>query len=184
MIFHVVAGRLTQSVTQHGGIVPMLPTAKRQMLRSLGVTRDGGAAEGPLAFWRGSDARLSLVGVLSFRRPVSFVCAFRIGRMVSLFFRSVSLLSREPVIFFVGGDSCRRFVALSAGNRRQESPPTIVFRKNSQPQSERRLWRRTTRKRLGCQPRVSRGVTALVPALGRRGIRVPMCGCDGGGSPF
>jgi hypothetical protein len=40
--------------------VPMLPTAKRQMLRTLAVRRDGRAAEGLLAFWRGSDARLSL----------------------------------------------------------------------------------------------------------------------------
>jgi hypothetical protein len=32
------------------GRLPMLPTAKRQMLRTLGVTRDGRAAEGLLGF--------------------------------------------------------------------------------------------------------------------------------------
>jgi hypothetical protein len=41
-----------------------------------------------------------------------------------------------------------------------------------------------TRKGVGFQPRVRRGVTALVPALRRRGIRLPMSGCEGGGSPF
>jgi hypothetical protein len=30
----------------------------------------------------------------------------------------------------------------------------------------------------------SRLLPHWVPALGRRGIRVPMCGCDGGDSPF
>jgi hypothetical protein len=48
------------------GTVPMLPTAKRQMLRALRVTGDGRAVEGLLAFWRCSGARLSPVGFLSF----------------------------------------------------------------------------------------------------------------------
>jgi hypothetical protein len=80
VVFHVVAGRLTQSVTQRegrvrfslqeNGAVPTLPTAKRQMLRTLRVTGDGRAAKGLLAFWRGSGARLAPVGFLSFQWPV------------------------------------------------------------------------------------------------------------------
>ena len=48
--------------------MPALPTAKWQLLRSLGVTRDGRAVEGLLASGE-ALTRGGLLGAISFRRP-------------------------------------------------------------------------------------------------------------------
>ena len=55
-------------VRDTAGTMPALPTAKWQMLRSLGVTRDGRAVEGLLASCE-ALTRGCLLGTVSFRRP-------------------------------------------------------------------------------------------------------------------
>ena len=60
--------------------MPALPTAKRQMLRSLGVTRDGRAVEGLLACVEALTRGGSLWAISPFAGRASFVCAFRFSR--------------------------------------------------------------------------------------------------------
>ena len=79
------------------GAISMLPTAKRLLLRSLGFSRDGRAAKGLLAFWRGSAARLSLgsfrfevdLGIHLVARPESGVGS--LFNDTNLFFRYIFL---------------------------------------------------------------------------------------------
>jgi hypothetical protein len=174
VVFHVVAGRFTQSVHSgegrsnsrlRGGSTTATPTLR------------GRRARRP----RSGEAGIGTVPALPTTKEQSFarsVLRETVGRWKVCWPSSGALTQGWRLwAFFPLFGLCSFFARFGEG--------TVPFRSVSLlSRSERRLLEDDAERSWLSAFCKSRLLPHWVPALGRRGIRVPMCGCDGGDSPF